>query len=79
MGKIRRFLGILVSFTFVWFSAGAAIAAGYMCPESRVYTSCTEGYYLSAIGVTQNACLTCPANSTSPEDNATTQCTCYGD
>ncbi len=79
MGKIRRFLGILVSFTFVWFSAGAAIAAGYMCPESRVYTSCTEGYYLSAIGVTQNACLACPANSTSPEDNATTQCTCYGD
>ena len=76
MGKIRRFLGILVSFTFVWFSAGAAIAAGYMCPESRVYTSCTENYYLSAIGVTQNACLTCPANSTSPEDNATTQCTC---
>ncbi len=76
MGKIRRFLGILASLTFVLFSVGAAVAAGYSCPESRVYTSCVENYYLSEIGVAENECLACPDFSTSPADNTTTQCTC---
>ena len=54
MGKSRCFLGIFASLFVAFFVTHSALAAGYSCPSYKKYTSCSEGYYISNCGTSDN-------------------------
>lgn len=66
MSGLLRFFTL---FAFVSISTGA-YAAGYTCPTSKKYTSCSSGYYMTKGGtyngtpVAGNACTACPSGYT---------------
>ena len=66
MSRLLRFFTL---FAFVSISTGA-YAAGYTCPSSKKYTSCSSGYYMTKGGTYNgtpaagNACTACPSGYT---------------
>ena len=67
MSRILRYLACLFTLFFV----GNSLAAGYSCPDSKMYTSCNSGYYLDDCGsyrdgrtvnpTVGNSCDSCPS------------------
>ncbi len=70
MRKKRCFLVFLTSLCLAFFTAGA-MAAGYICPDLKQYTSCNTGYYLNSAEI-GNACVLC---STAANRTSTQSCT----
>ncbi|MBR2392935.1 MAG: InlB B-repeat-containing protein [Alphaproteobacteria bacterium] len=74
MGKIRCFLRFFVLFAGVVFTTNS-FAAGYICDDIKMYTSCNAGYYLNGTEV-GNSCVACPENSSTTDENSASACTC---
>ncbi len=73
--KIQR---LFFSSVFILiFGMSSVLGAGYTCPTTKNYTSCSANYY--RVKNTSNSyytCTACPSNSTSSANNTATGCTC---
>ena len=75
MGKLRRFLGLFVFFATLTFASNS-FAAGYTCPDLKMYISCSEDKRLTAVNEAENSCVDCPGRSSADAGNATIYCNC---